>query len=440
MSTMESDEGPGEPVIASSSRETESVSTVPCAICRRQFSRYTCPRCNIPYCSLVCFRSEKHAECSESFYRKEVELDVKNAPSASGEEKRRMMDLLKRFEEDSLDDSPLLEDSGNDDDDDDDRDDLQRRLQNIDLDSASYDDLWNALTPAERDKFLRALQDPDNELAKQLASEAVEREQVEPWWQTSLEPSPEKWDNTVDRTSLRKHGTKPSIMALPEPLIKRSHDASASGPLLLYNICALCIAYAYAIRHFAIPSLSSLLAEDPDRLEIRRSVSQLVPFLVDRKSTTVHTSLSGVVTDLWSRFPPGHMDSKFFSLLLQDTAHLLRPAKMAVISSASDDPGQNLEDHRSANALRVLSDLAVLFGERGTTNINAKPNHVVHKLMFYAAYVLSTPAPMLRVLADEATLRAKTLESESARAGFSSGRASVRRVQPDAGGPRIEEL
>lgn len=26
--------------------------------CRRQFSRYTCPRCNIPYCSLVCFRSE----------------------------------------------------------------------------------------------------------------------------------------------------------------------------------------------------------------------------------------------------------------------------------------------------------------------------------------------------------------------------------------------
>lgn len=25
--------------------------------CRRQFSRYTCPKCNIPYCSLICFRS-----------------------------------------------------------------------------------------------------------------------------------------------------------------------------------------------------------------------------------------------------------------------------------------------------------------------------------------------------------------------------------------------
>lgn len=26
--------------------------------CRRQFSKYTCPTCNIPYCSLTCFRSE----------------------------------------------------------------------------------------------------------------------------------------------------------------------------------------------------------------------------------------------------------------------------------------------------------------------------------------------------------------------------------------------
>ena len=26
--------------------------------CRRQFSRYTCPRCNLLYCSLSCFRAE----------------------------------------------------------------------------------------------------------------------------------------------------------------------------------------------------------------------------------------------------------------------------------------------------------------------------------------------------------------------------------------------
>ncbi len=42
-----------------------------------------------------------------------------------------MMELLKRFEEDSLDDSPLLDDSDNEDGDD--VDDLRRRVQNVDL-------------------------------------------------------------------------------------------------------------------------------------------------------------------------------------------------------------------------------------------------------------------------------------------------------------------
>ena len=42
-----------------------------------------------------------------------------------------MMELLKRFEEDALDESPLLDDSDNEDEDG--ADDLQRRLQNIDL-------------------------------------------------------------------------------------------------------------------------------------------------------------------------------------------------------------------------------------------------------------------------------------------------------------------
>ena len=53
---------------------------------------------------------------------------MKSAPSANVEERRRMMDLLKRFEEDALEDSPLLGDE-----DDEDSNDLHERLQNIDL-------------------------------------------------------------------------------------------------------------------------------------------------------------------------------------------------------------------------------------------------------------------------------------------------------------------
>ncbi|KAI9062579.1 hypothetical protein FKP32DRAFT_1573971 [Trametes sanguinea] len=446
-----------EPIVASAP-PTESVTTIPCAICRRQFSRYTCPRCNIPYCSLVCFRSEKHADCSESFYRKVIEEDVKSAPSSSADERRRMMELLKRFEEDTLEESPLLGDS---DDDGDDTDDLQSRLQNIDLDSASYEELWAVLTPAEREKFLSALNDPNSELAQQLlASEELEREQVDPWWDAPVdnaEPEPTATPS-VKVGMKRRHGSKPTIMPIPEPLIKQSSNNALSGPLLLYNICAVFVTYAYIIRYFAVSPLSAIPPNDPDRPEIRRSISQLVPFLIDRRSTLAHSSLSGVVTDLWSRFPPGHMDSQFFSLLLKDTASLLRPATVTVLPSQKiASTPVDLEAHPSANALRVLSDIAEFFtdsrpGDHGkvhsdshpSTSSKPKPNHVVHKLTFYAAYILGTPAPMLRVLADEATMRAKVLENEAKQQGGPSGdqAQSVRRVVPgnDSAGAKIEEL
>ncbi|KAI0333905.1 hypothetical protein GY45DRAFT_1319144 [Cubamyces sp. BRFM 1775] len=448
-----------EPIIASTA-PTESVTTTPCAICRRQFSRYTCPRCNIPYCSLVCYRSEKHGDCSESFYKKEVELDVKSAPSANVEEKRRMMDLLKRFEEDSLDDSPLLGDSDNEGDDD--ADDLQERLQNIDLDSASYDELWKVLTPAERERFLRALNDPDSELAQQLlASEELEREQVEPWWEASADDI--ATSAPVSTEAKRRHGGRPPIMPIPEPLVKQSSTNTLSGPLLSYNICAVCITYAYIIRYFAISPLSSLPTTDPDRSEIKRSISQLVPFLTDRRSTLVHSSLSEVVTDLWSRFPPGHMHSQFFSLLLKDTALLLRPATVTVVPDrGSALTSAELEAHPSANALRVLSDFAEFFSDDSRSpdpavqqqpnslspqpsKAKVKLNHVVHKLTFYAAYILGTPTPMLRMLADEATMRAKMLENEAKQGPqATSSSQNVKRVGHGKGegeeGARIKEL
>ncbi|KAH9013874.1 hypothetical protein EDB84DRAFT_1228143, partial [Lactarius hengduanensis] len=51
--------------------------------CRRQFSRYTCPRCNLLYCSLSCFRAEGHSQCSEPFYRDQLASDIHTEPSTS---------------------------------------------------------------------------------------------------------------------------------------------------------------------------------------------------------------------------------------------------------------------------------------------------------------------------------------------------------------------
>ena len=145
-----------------------------------------------------------------------------------------------------------------------------------------------------------------------------------------------------------------------------------------------------------------------------------------------------------------HVNPQLFSLLLKDSAALLRPATVTVLASG-DNATRDLEEHPSADALRVLSDIAAVFTEAQDSNRDhhptlgppqkAKPNHILHKLTFYAAHVLGTPGPMLRVLADEATMRAKTLEKEAKQSGQNTSVGEVKRI---GGGKtntaRIEEL
>lgn len=40
-----------------------------CPMCLKCSAKYTCPRCNSPYCSVDCYRSDKHRDCSEGFYK-----------------------------------------------------------------------------------------------------------------------------------------------------------------------------------------------------------------------------------------------------------------------------------------------------------------------------------------------------------------------------------
>ncbi|KAI0253284.1 hypothetical protein BJV78DRAFT_1302992, partial [Lactifluus subvellereus] len=119
--------------------------------CRRQSSRYTCPHCNLLYCSLPCFRAEARgfgqcyiyiyiyilriyrSFCSEPFYRDQLASGIHADPLASATERQAMVNLLKRFEEDSLEDPFANPET----DDDDRRDDLEQRLAGIDLESAS---------------------------------------------------------------------------------------------------------------------------------------------------------------------------------------------------------------------------------------------------------------------------------------------------------------
>lgn len=120
--------------------------------CENALGKYTCPRCNVLYCSLTCYQTEKHVQCSENFYRECVmkDLSLKNDTDDS---KAAMMEILQRMHESN--ESPPDNDEPVDSDDDEACADIAERLAGIDLDKA--DKVWEKLTDDERQEFVAFL-------------------------------------------------------------------------------------------------------------------------------------------------------------------------------------------------------------------------------------------------------------------------------------------
>lgn len=98
--------------------------------CNRQISRYHCPTCNLPYCSLGCYKSPQHEDCSEKFDRQSLLDEIRSAEGKSSEEKKAMLEMLKRFEEENAE----LEQGEEDDEARDlERQELEKRLEGVDL-------------------------------------------------------------------------------------------------------------------------------------------------------------------------------------------------------------------------------------------------------------------------------------------------------------------
>jgi len=177
------------------------------------------------------------------------------------------------------------------------------------------------------------------------------------------------------------------------------------------------IAYVYAVRSLAVSDLGSIPSNDMDRQEAKRLISQLVPFLTDRKSTTLHRNLTAVVVDLRSRFEKDN--SETFCLLLRDVAQLMRPSPVTIISQTN-----NLDSHPLHMILRLLSDLCRLYTDQTAVN---------HKLVFYAAHAVATGPEAFRVVSQEVLSRsitdAETVED-----------TTVSNLKPSGRLPLIEEL
>ncbi|KAM0750353.1 hypothetical protein T439DRAFT_356985 [Meredithblackwellia eburnea MCA 4105] len=344
-----------------------------CGICKTQQSRYTCPHCNLHYCSIACFRSQTHSSCSESFDRRGLTEEIRSAEDKTMEEKQAMMDMLKRFEEQSAE-MDEDEDSDEDDLEDEEREALEKKLEGLDLDSMSPEDVLALLSPTQRAAFEQTLSDP----VKVTALVSAEFQNDSPWWSLSEEES-QKLDVSVSESGPRKIPDMVDVSLLPP--LKMGPDGQAAGQQLLYNLVAILQALIY--RTTSIDMLS-----------------QLVPFLME-KSTTVIQDSGGAIEYVLSREKLDTLTPELIQLILHDLETLLRPSPISVV-----DRGANaLSSHPSHLTLRALSDLQQLFDsskEKAATTSSQpdtdlskrKPIRPVktlvqggQKLLFYAAIV-----------------------------------------------------
>ncbi|KAG8907191.1 hypothetical protein FRC01_007784 [Tulasnella sp. 417] len=365
-----------------------------------------------------------HSQCTEPFYKREVEDQIRSAPTATVEDKKKMLELLKRFEEESREDDLDASDAEDNNavERSDDEDDLASKLEGIDLDSADPDFILSLLSDSQRAAFLKTVQDPTSEPAQQLlASEEIHKSLFLPWW---TKQSGKLGVEDPNPGGAGKFGEEPEMVELSQALLS---NPPPSKFRLLHNVFALLISYAAATRSIGTSPLSN--STPYDALMAEEVISKAVPFLTDPKSTTIFSGVDSAWTNVVSRLDD--VSRSTLRMLLQDAETLLRPSRISETHSPNPLHGSPLR-----NTLLAISDiLAVYSGRTGTVT---RPSKLVQrKLEFYAASVYASKSldwelilAVLRKKLDDFTSDDDTAEETSL------GPGTMARVKK----PMIEEL
>ncbi|XP_011311884.1 zinc finger HIT domain-containing protein 2 [Fopius arisanus] len=210
-----------------------------CQICNSTPPKYTCPRCSISYCSMNCYKSTSHLNCSEEFYKKWVEDEMKSQTNDPAE-KKKMTEILKRIHEqedpfDNAEDLLNIDDLREELDSDDDEDvpDLADRIENVDLDDAN--ELWEVLTDSERQEFEALLRNGEEQ---QLLPN------WRPWW--SLKNTEKQLIKEIDRNEKKREVEKcPRLLDITYiPAVEKS------SPTVPFNLVNLLSSYVLVVLHY----------------------------------------------------------------------------------------------------------------------------------------------------------------------------------------------
>ncbi|XP_020823684.1 zinc finger HIT domain-containing protein 2 [Phascolarctos cinereus] len=195
----------------------------PCGHCppgEAKPARYTCPRCNVPYCSLPCYRA--HGACAEAFYRDQVLGELRGRTASPSRLAGALRRLRQQREAEAPQDGQDLEGLGG---------------------------LWERLQPAEKAAFERLLS--RGEAGRLLPP-------WRPWWWSGGAPAPlleelrvrEEGEEAPEPAPAPQNVLDPAAAPPPVPdtirALAQLSGGRAPSPLLCFQLPNVLFAYAHA--------------------------------------------------------------------------------------------------------------------------------------------------------------------------------------------------
>lgn len=239
--------------------------------CEKQFSNYICPRCNLRYCSLACYKDLEHAECTESFYKESVTEEIKNR-DVDKESKSKMLAMLKRLEDEDETEDLLREDE---------QENLLERFKHINLEEADSEEIWELLPEKERKQFESLV----SRLGSNL-SHPFDLPHYIPWWTVDRPKGIQEVEEEQDSTIPQLPNELPDLKTMTK---------QTTSPHLIWNLIHILAIYSYLMRR----STGDLLEHPQDTLQVIEKLS--VHVLFSTAPSCPYRSIEDVLGDIVER-------------------------------------------------------------------------------------------------------------------------------------------
>ncbi|KAF5734960.1 HIT-type Zinc finger family protein [Tripterygium wilfordii] len=313
----------------SSSSTLNPPSRIICHVCQKQFSQYTCPRCNSRYCTLQCYKTHS-LRCTESFMRENVEEELRQM-QPDDQTKRRMLDILKRFH--SEEETGSMDEEEGEGEEEGDSTLSEEIIQKISSGGQiSFDDL----SVEEKKRFQRAI--ASGELSKMI-------EPWDPWW---LKPSARTISLSKDGTQLVQPLAKQESMPSPQDDLENDQSSeiprgpetplppvsrvcsSEPSPLLAIHLVDIIYSYCFTLRLYNGDWQSDALGSSMVVLSVSSVLGQ------GRQPESVLEALSHCLEQTCSSAFKHMGGSQFAFGLIDDVISLLSLGGCALICSLCD--------------------------------------------------------------------------------------------------------